>query len=58
MFRYKMHPCTDEKAICQIKVGGNSMQAGAVVANQNKLPFREEDNSFDHLWDNLEMFNR
>jgi hypothetical protein len=43
-----MHPCTDEKAICQIRVGGKSMQAEAVVANQNKLPFREEDNCFDY----------
>jgi hypothetical protein len=28
------------------------MQAGVVVANQNKLPFREEDNAFDYQWDN------
>ncbi len=37
---------------CQIKVGGDSTQAGEVVANQNKLPFREEDNAFDYQWDN------
>jgi hypothetical protein len=43
-----MNPSTDEKAICKTKVGGNSMRAGVVVANQNKLPFREEDNAFDY----------
>jgi hypothetical protein len=28
------------------------MQTGEVVANRNKLPFREEDNAFDYQWDN------
>jgi hypothetical protein len=33
---------------CRIKVGGDSTEAGEVVANHNKLPFREEDNAFDY----------
>jgi hypothetical protein len=34
---------------CRIKVGGDSTQAGEVVANHNKLPFREEDNAFNEI---------